>query len=179
MAHYPIRSLAGTILALVFWSGPAAGDAIARSPQWDTETGVQSAKAEIARCLGRERADPVICTDAPYYLCLREIGPNHQLNMNDCAQFSLAAWEDRLTNVRSRLYGPSRKIRREPSDAKPLAQLRASDQAWQKWYEGACDVQNVHTRSGSMHRHEIGICMAHQAAARALDLQRTLNAWSH
>ena len=154
--------------------------ALVNSPdQWVGESGPAQAKAVIERCMADTSgglSDPNVCIRRALGTCEDEHG-TYQRAMNDCATFSRLAWENQRASVSRRLMGAKQAGVVFEAPEPHVALLKESEQRWDAWNRGDCEMQARFSEGGTFHRFALDICLSDHAAYRALELEALAQDW--
>jgi uncharacterized protein YecT (DUF1311 family) len=139
---------------------------------WSAEDGPRSAATVTGRCLEGPR--PETCAHLAFLQCQRAHGSQDPKDMNDCADYARAGWDDRLGAGMDRLQ----QIMDQTARTKPAPRaLVASQKKWRAWSLADCEIQTEATRGGALHPMDVDLCLSGHAAARALELEQLASIW--
>lgn len=139
------------------------------------------ASQAIDQCLDRASRTPdmlpVFCVRAAYRACEAEHGNMSQRDLNDCATFSHAAWEERRMAVKKRLIAAKQAGSVFPSPDRHIALLVESERRWEVWNGPDCEMQAAVSKGGTHHRFALELCLSNHAAYRAIEFEALAEDW--
>jgi uncharacterized protein YecT (DUF1311 family) len=136
------------------------------------EEGRASAIKVTSRCL--EGPQPEACAHLAFLQCKMALGAQAEQELNDCAAYARAAWDERLEAATSRLL----QVMQQTGRAKPAPRaLVASNKKWQGWSASDCETQTEATRGAALHALDVNLCLSGHATARVVELQQLAALW--